>query len=614
MVNASLLSSKKATSRPKTASTNTSYEARTNSTNPYFGVSNTDSHEGTSLNKVLAQTGSAPFKSSYQGSIGMVTPPLEVELQSDDGMIPVRNDVEAIFKSAGLIQSSTKPPPEHAGDSSHLHKNGSAGLWADIKTLGPRDVTTVRNIVAAKASGKPQDDRKMHMEQTMQLVAALPPTSTHRVKLTTSFLDELWTSLPHPPSSYLGDDRKYRSGDGRNNSYMYPMLGAANTPYARSVNPQVIQPAALPDPGLIFDSVLARETFRENPNQISSILFSWATLIIHDLFQTDHEDSAISKTSSYLDLSILYGDNQEEQDMMRTFKDGKIKPDCFAEERLLMFPPSCGVLLIMFNRFHNHVVENLAAINEGGRFDKPVPDLRGAAHEKAWRKHDNDLFQTGRLITGGLYVNIIPYDCLRTIVGLNRTNSTWSLDPRRDNGKQSAGDNAPRGMGNQVSAEFNLSYRWHSCIGQADEKWTEAMFFKLFGKPSAEVSIQELMIGLGKYDHELSKDPNARPFAGLRRRADGKYDDGELAKIFVEGVEQVSGAFGARNIPKAIKAITILGIQQSRAWNMCTLNEYRKFFGLKTYTTFNEVNSDPYVAEQSSICMDILITLSYTQV
>lgn len=59
----------------------------------------------------------------------------------------------------------------------------------------------------------------------------------------------------------------------------------------------------------------------------------------------------MSQTSSYLDLSPLYGDTQEDQDRIRTFKDGKLKPDCFSEQRLLGFPPGCGVLLIMFNRY-----------------------------------------------------------------------------------------------------------------------------------------------------------------------------------------------------------------------------------------------------------------------
>lgn len=105
----------------------------------------------------------------------------------------------------------------------------------------------------------------------------------------------------------------------------------------------------------------------------------------------------MNKTSGYLDLSILYGDVQAEQDLVRTHKDGKLKPDSFSEPRLQAFPPACCVLLVMLNRFHNHVVENLAEINEGGRFTKPRADLPEDKAKAAWAKYDEDLFQTGRL-------------------------------------------------------------------------------------------------------------------------------------------------------------------------------------------------------------------------
>jgi linoleate 10R-lipoxygenase len=187
---------------------------------------------------------------------------------------------------------------------------------------------------------------------------------------------------------------------------MLPKLGAANTPYARSIRPLTVQPGAPPDPGVIFDCLFARNEYRPHPNNVSSVLFYWASIIIHDLFQTSHSDFNISETSSYLDLSPLYGDTQEDQDNIRTFQDGKLKADCFAEYRLLGFPPGCGVILIMFNRFHNYVVEQLATINEGDRFTKPSDQLPPEAKEKAWREYDNDLFQTGRLITCGLYINI----------------------------------------------------------------------------------------------------------------------------------------------------------------------------------------------------------------
>lgn len=57
------------------------------------------------------------------------------------------------------------------------------------------------------------------------------------------------------------------------------------------------------------------------------------------------------------------------------------------------------------------------------------------------------------------------------------------------------------------------------------------------------------------------------------------------------------GSFGARNVPKALRSIEILGIQQGRRWNVGSLNEFRKFFDLKPYETFEDINSDPEVAD-----------------
>jgi linoleate 8R-lipoxygenase / 9,12-octadecadienoate 8-hydroperoxide 8R-isomerase len=136
-----------------------------------------------------------------------------------------------------------------------------------------------------------------------------------------------------------------------------------------------------------------------------------------DLFRTSHEDPNVSLTSSYLDLAPLYGSSQEEQNLVRTFRDGMLKPDCFSEDRLDAFPPGVGVLLLCFNRFHNYAVGQLASINEGYKFSMPdrvaiekltramMPkntevEIQAAiqtAYDAAVVKRDNDLFQTGRL-------------------------------------------------------------------------------------------------------------------------------------------------------------------------------------------------------------------------
>lgn len=65
---------------------------------------------------------------------------------------------------------------------------------------------------------------------------------------------------------------------------LWPQIGAADTPYARSVRPKTMQPAALPEPEALFDSLLARKEFKEHPNKISSMLFYLASIIIHGKF------------------------------------------------------------------------------------------------------------------------------------------------------------------------------------------------------------------------------------------------------------------------------------------------------------------------------------------
>jgi hypothetical protein len=121
--------------------------------------------------------------------------------------------------------------------------------------------------------------------------------------------------------------------------------------------------------------------------------------------------------SSYLDLSPLYGSSQAEQNLVRTFQNGTIKPDSYSDRRLEVFPPGVAALMICFNRFHNYVAQQLGLINEGGRFAIPNKSSIAAtiretkkditedemetevqrAYTAAMEKVDNDLFNTARL-------------------------------------------------------------------------------------------------------------------------------------------------------------------------------------------------------------------------
>ncbi|KAL1857642.1 hypothetical protein VTK73DRAFT_7992 [Phialemonium thermophilum] len=392
---------------------------------------------------------------------------------------------------------------------------------------------------------------------------------------------------------------RYRTADGSFNNIYNPRLGAAGSAYARSVKPITMQQPNLPDPGDIFDRLLARSQFEAHPLGISSMLYYMATLIIHDLFSTSRADNNINESSSYLDLSTLYGRNEDEQKAVRTFQDGLLKPDTFSSVRILSFPPGCSVLLVMFNRFHNYVVTQLAMINEGGRFTKPGE----GAPAKAWDQYDEDLFQTGRLVTCGLYVNIILRDYVRTFLALNRTGHTFSLDPRiQENigsqNKPSSG--GPIGAGNQTSVEFNLLYRWHSSVSPRDEKWTEDFMSKILppGVSPETASMEDLMRAMGTLEATIPKEPEDRTFGGLRRLEDGTFSDDELVAILTESTEDLAGAFGAHTIPKSLRAIEMLGIMQARYWNVATLNEFRQFVGLTRHASFEDINPDPTVADQ----------------
>ncbi|KAI5920952.1 heme peroxidase [Camillea tinctor] len=497
------------------------------------------------------------------------------------------------------MHASRGPVSTQHGEASYSKSNQKTGLKKDLKYITKKDVKTVLTLVKSKLKGEQLiDDKTMIMEHVIQLVAGLPHTSKLRVELTNNFLNELWNTLDHPPLLYLGDKHQYRMADGSWNNPMNPQLGAAGSTYARTCRPGVVPLGALPDPNLIFESVMKRTKYRKHPNNVSSVLWYWATIIIHDLFWTDYTNPTKTKTSSYLDLSPLYGSNQEMQDSIRTFKDGMMKPDTFADKRLLGAPPGVSVILIMFNRFHNYVAANLAAINEGGRFTPPAPGLDEEKSAAAWKKYDNDLFQTARLVTSGLYINITLVDYVRNIVNLNRSNTTWTLDPRAEMGPDTgtmAG--SERGTGSMVSAEFNLCYRWHSCISDKDDKWVQAFYQKLFGKDPLEVSFHDMLKGFAVFEQSIPEDPAERVFGGFERNVDGKFSDDDLVGCISDGIEDCAGAFGGRNVPQSMKPVEILGILQGRKWNVAGLNEFRKHFGLKPYEKFEDINSDPEIAD-----------------
>ncbi|KAM0454878.1 hypothetical protein ACHAPV_008252 [Trichoderma viride] len=522
---------------------------------------------------------------------------------------------------------------------------GLLDAYADARSQA--SLPEIANLIKELTQkGVPLDDRKASTEILIGILTSLPE-SEQRTQVTNTLITKLWNNLQHPPLSYVGGNieyeivnsdepshkrkkgsenvafqapdshvilredtsrgpdglHQYRMPDGSFNNILQPNLGKAGTAYAKSVRPETLLHGIKPDPGLLFDLLLARDdnTFKENPAGISAMLFYHAAIIIHDIFRTNRTDGNKSDVSSYLDLSPLYGSSLSDQLEIRTMKEGKLKPDTFSEKRLLGQPPGVNVMLVLYSRFHNYVADILLKINENGRFSLVCAENANPEDKaQAVAKQDHDLFNTARLVVGGLYVNISLHDYLRAITNTHHSDSDWTLDPRVPIKDPKDEEELPRGVGNQVSVEFNLLYRFHSCISKKDERWINNFFLKLFPGRNADdlanVSWADLGQALMTFEQSTPKDPSLRTFDGLERQADGRFKDEDLVRILKEAMDDPAGVFGARMVPKALKIVEVLGINQARKWQVASPNEFREFFGLKKYEKFTDINSNVEIA------------------
>ena len=198
---------------------------------------------------------------------------------------------------------------------------------------------------------------------------------------------------------------------------------------------------------------------------------------------------------------------------------------------------------------------------------------------------------------------MILTDYVRTILNLNRTSSTWTLDPRKNFSDVFDSAGVPSGVGNQVSVEFNLIYRWHSAISIRDEKWTNELYAEVFpGINPDELDLNTFVKGLHDWIAKQPKKPEQWTFGNIKRdKKTGAFKDEDLIKIIADSTEDVACAFGPRQVPAIMKLVEVLGMEQARAWNCATLNEFRKFFQLEPHKEFTDITKDPEVAKSLEV-------------
>ncbi|KDQ09782.1 hypothetical protein BOTBODRAFT_507785 [Botryobasidium botryosum FD-172 SS1] len=494
----------------------------------------------------------------------------------------------------GLTDSEAAPPSQkpHASSVDFIEALRSQiqrgiPLKLDSRTVsGITDALQHMNTIGL-------DDRKMALETLLTFMSRLPRSSILSQKIQNAVVSFLYYDLPHPPSTYLGAKYRFRAADGAGNNPLFPDLGRAGTPYSRSVQPKHPVPvSSMPDAGLLYDVLLRRDKFVPHPAGISSLMFSFAVIVIHSIFDTSYEDPAINNTTSYLDLSPLYGNDQAAQDGVR-LKDGRgrLYEDVFAENRLMLMPPAVSALLVVFCRNHNFIAERLLQVNEHGTYTWPAP-----GDKQQMLKQDDEIFNIARLVNCGFFMSIILGDYIGAILGLTREGNSWSLDPC-ESFRTASHELVPRGEGDVVSVEFNLLYRWHATLSQADEKWMEDLFAEIFGHRNWDtITASEFTTALYKNLIGEGRDPRKWTFNGFVRQSNGRFADDDLAKVLHDATQNVAGAFKARGTPAVMRIMEMLGVEAGRKWGVCTLNEFRKFIGLKPYSSFSEWNPDQEIA------------------
>ncbi|KAJ7443813.1 heme peroxidase [Mycena latifolia] len=483
---------------------------------------------------------------------------------------------------------------QNQADPSSSPQNHSAvtNLLNTFKQLMPKsrmnaDPSVVGAFVDAALHPEAIDDRKGLFAQGITLLSQLPPNSHTARKLADSAISVLYKTVPHPPAALLGPVYTFRAADGGGNNLESPDLGRAGMPYARSVQGKwCIEPTSLPEPGLIFDTLMKARQRKNHPGGNSSLTFAFASLVTHSLFRLNPADGNINATSSYLDLSPLYGVDQASQDFVRN-KDmgrGLLYPDTFSEDRLTFLPPAASALL--------YIATMLLKINERGRWTEPPPEDK---QQRA--KQDEEIFQTARLVNCGHFMSLVMNDYVAGFLGLSEGLESSLFNNAFGPINTKEGLEVERGRGNHCSVEFNLLYRWHPTLSAADQKWTEDIFKKAFNnKPFDQLDIRDLGEALRRVFGTVDPNPSKRTFGGLERGPDGKFSDDDLTKILLDATESPAGAFGAQGTPVVLRVIEIMGILQARKWGVCTMNEFRKFLGLKQFNDFEDWNPDPEIA------------------
>lgn len=204
-------------------------------------------------------------------------------------------------------------------------------------------------------------------------------------------------------------------------------------------------------------------------------------------------------------------------------------------------------------------------------------------------------------------------------MGFHQYNTNFTLDPRV---AMTQHKNVSRGLGNQVTVEFNLLYRFHCAISQKDEKYSEDFMRETYNKvrryeklpsnPSWDPKTMnlpgflKLMGDSASYQSSSGPDQPWNRTFGLtqnpklsfkRNPITSLFNDQQMVDQLIEAMDDPISNFGPLNVPKCLKNVEIMGILQARKWEIGTLNDFRDFFGLGRHESFESITKNAEVQD-----------------
>ncbi|KDR69941.1 hypothetical protein GALMADRAFT_282379 [Galerina marginata CBS 339.88] len=299
--------------------------------------------------------------------------------------------------------------------------------------------------------------------------------------------------------------------------------------------------------------------------------------------------SADNHISSHFDLYPLYGGGPSDFDKIR-LKDGSgmLSPDCFFDDRLIFLPRAAAVLLILFNRNHNYIARRLLLHRE------TPADIVGSADgalSQSLKLQDDDIFEKARRINCGHFRNIMLEDMLKPLLGLPIVGPSHKLNLL----SEVKGAQVPLGNGFDGPVESALLYDWSPIMSLADIQHFEEAMREIANDDAEKVSLFDFDQAVEDFTTTMNASKRNRDCAGLQRGEGSRFRDSDLAQILYDATECPARGAG-QGIPSCQRVMQIKVIERARSSKAGSLNDYRRFLGLKALQSFKEWSSNPSIA------------------